>query len=371
LKMAIAADLIAIASTSDTPSAGFGGVSIGVGPDQFAFYVTEDAYQGNAQFTISIDGQQQGGTLTATTPHGVPAQPVFVNGTFGNQVHRATVTFINDAYGGMPTADRNLYVDAATLEIGAQGGVPLTPASASLLSNGSSDFVHLGPAPSLTVGSGPDTLLFYVSEDAYMGNALFTVSVDGVQLGGDLEAVADHTYPALKQALFINSNFYDGAEHTVTVDFLNDAYGGSPATDRNLYVEARNIANQSITPATGNFFTTGSMDFIRPAQPDILKLALSEDAWQGDAQAEISIDGKVLGQVTVMAPNSGPAQTFDFTGSFGAGAHTVGVNFLNDAYGGTPDTDRNLFVKGVTLDGTDHPLAVANIYSGGLINLNI
>ena len=38
-------------------------------------------------------------------------------------------------------------------------------------------------------------------------------------------------------------------------------------------------------------------------------------------------------------------------GNFGAGNHTVTVNFLNDAYGGTASADRNLYVDRATING--------------------
>jgi Ca-dependent carbohydrate-binding module xylan-binding len=46
-------------------------------------------------------------------------------------------------------------------------------------------------------------------------------------------------------------------------------------------------------------------------------------------------------------------QTFTFNGYFGNGAHTVAVTFINDAYDGTPTTDRNLYVDSVTYNGTN------------------
>src|SRR4029077_16295585 len=38
-------------------------------------------------------------------------------------------------------------------------------------------------------------------------------------------------------------------------------------------------------------------------------------------------------------------------GDWAPGAHSVTVNFLNDAWGGTATTDRNLYVDKVTYDG--------------------
>ncbi len=85
-----------------------------------------------------------------------------------------------------------------------------------------------------------------------------------------------------------------------------------------------------------------------PAAPatDTLQLSLSEDAWAGDAQAFVTLDGKQIGgMLTVTASHAqGKAQTISLTGQWGPGAHDVGVQFVNDAYGGTTTTDRNLYV---------------------------
>ena len=78
----------------------------------------------------------------------------------------------------------------------------------------------------------------------------------------------------------------------------------------------------------------------------MLDLSLSEDAWSGDAQFTVSVDGKqVGGTMTAHAlASSGASQHVKLTGNWGSAAHSVGVTFLNDAYGGTASTDRNLHV---------------------------
>ena len=90
------------------------------------------------------------------------------------------------------------------------------------------------PAPTTpgTVGSGNDTLVLNLSEDAYKGDAQFTVSVDGAQLGGTQTVTASHG-AGQSQAFTFKGNFGSG-KHTVAVSFLNDAWGGTAATDRNL-----------------------------------------------------------------------------------------------------------------------------------------
>src|SRR6202035_4684938 len=89
------------------------------------------------------------------------------------------------------------------------------------------------PAP-VTIGSGPDTLALKVSEDAYLGDAQFTVSVDGHQIGGTQTATASHA-AGQTQTFNVLGTFAAGS-NTVTVNFLNDAYCRSPRTHRHLDV---------------------------------------------------------------------------------------------------------------------------------------
>ena len=100
---------------------------------------------------------------------------------------------------------------------------------------------------------------------------------------------------------------------------------------------------------------------------DTLALQVSEDAWQGDAQFIISVDGKQIGgtQIATASHNAGITQTVDVLGTFGAGQHSVTVSFLNDAYGGTPQTDRNLYVTGGTIDGVAVTAADLSLFSQG------
>lgn len=80
---------------------------------------------------------------------------------------------------------------------------------------------------------------------------------------------------------------------------------------------------------------------------DTLVLNLSEDAYQGDAIAQLFVDGQKYGSpITVTASNAaGQIQQVDVSlASIVAGAHTIGVQFTNDLWGGSSSTDRNLYV---------------------------
>jgi hypothetical protein len=221
--------------------------------------------------------------------------------------------------------------------------------------------VVTNPAP-VTTGTGSDSLVLSISEDAYQGNAQFTVSVDGKQLAGTFTTTASHAAGA-SQSFTFNGDWAPGA-HAVAVNFLNDANGGTAATDRNLYVngisyDGKATGQTAALMAGGpkGFSVTDSTAIPSPAigsGSDTMILNVSEDAYQGNAQFTVSVDGKQLGSTfTATALHAATAsQNFTFKGDFGTGQHAVAVNFLNDAYGGSSATDRNLYVNGISYNGT-------------------
>ncbi len=117
--------------------------------------VAEDAWQGDAQFTITVDGRQVGGVHTATASHAAgQVQAVVVDTVLSAGAHRIGVSFINDAWGGSPSTDRNLYVTGATLD-----GQAIAGSAATLLSNGTAFFglTKGGQAPiGAKIGPGRD-----------------------------------------------------------------------------------------------------------------------------------------------------------------------------------------------------------------------
>ena len=256
------------------------------------------------------------------------------------------------------------------------GGKPLEAAAwAKYFGAGSNGGTTIPPViPPVVVGSGVDTLVLNLSEDAYQGNAQFSVAVDGTALGAAQAVTALHGQ-GQSQAFTFKGNFGSGP-HTVGVSFLNDAWGGTAATDRNLYIDSATF-NGSAAQGAAILKTYGTTSFavIGSGTPppssatatDTLQLSLAEDAWQGDAQAVITVDGKTVGStVTVTALQAqGKSQAVTLTGQWGAGAHDIGIQFINDAYGGTPTTDRNLYVNGVSFDGQASATPPAALYSNG------
>ncbi|HYF07740.1 MAG TPA: carbohydrate-binding domain-containing protein, partial [Acetobacteraceae bacterium] len=104
--------------------------TIGTGPDALVLRISQDAFQGSAQYTIAVDGVQQGGIQTAgALKSSGTADTVTVNGNWTGTGHTVTVTFLNDLY--QPgVGDRNLHIESVTYDDDAvTGGAVLVPGS--------------------------------------------------------------------------------------------------------------------------------------------------------------------------------------------------------------------------------------------------
>ena len=261
-------------------------------------------------------------------------------------------------------ADGIRFTDAATFANDPTFNLTLPVASVTAPDSATKPATPSTPT-STTIGSGSDTLVVKISEDAYNGHAQYTIKVDGVQVGGTLTASASH---ALGQSdtVTIKGN-WGSAVHKVEVSFLNDAYGGSASTDRNLYVDGITYDGVAVPSSTVSIKNTGSTTFstpaLTPSSTDTLVLKISEDAYNGHAQYTIKVDGvQVGGTRTASASHAlGQSDTVTLTGNWGSTPHKVEVSFLNDAWGGTSSTDRNLYVDSITYDGQAVPSSTVAI----------
>jgi len=220
------------------------------------------------------------------------------------------------------------------------------------------------PAPVTTAPlPATDTLQLSLSEDAYQGDAQCTITVDGKTVGGTVTVTASHA-KGQSQSVSLSGQWGPGA-HDVGVQFLNDAWGGTAATDRNLYVNGVALDGQASTAAPAAQMANGTAHMATGASP--LVLQLSEDAYQGDAQFTVSVDGKALGGAQSVGAShaAGAVQNFAFAQAMAAGTHDVAVSFLNDAWGGTAATDRNLYVQAIDANGAALPGTAAALMSTG------
>lgn len=245
-------------------------LTVGDGPDALVLQLQQDAFQGDAQFTVSIDGVQVGDTLTATaTRASGQFDTLVVRGDLAPGEHNAVVTFLNDAYDGTADTDRNLFLDAATyngatVPGAAQGLFAAGPVSFAFTEAVTPPPLPLQPPPgssaTATIGAGPDTLLLGISQDAYQGNAQYTVSVDGTQIDGILTATALRG-SGVSDTISVLGDFAPGS-YTVEVNFLNDLYAGTPTTDRNLFVEAASYNGGTVDGAAQALFSAGPVGFV-------------------------------------------------------------------------------------------------------------
>lgn len=98
------------------PSGDFDPVTlvVGDGPDEIRLSVSQDYYAGPVQYRVFVDGQQIGGTLTASALKSrSEADLVILRGDFADTLS-LRVQMINDTYQGSTAQDRNLYVNAVS-----------------------------------------------------------------------------------------------------------------------------------------------------------------------------------------------------------------------------------------------------------------
>lgn len=273
------------------------------------------------------------------------------------------------------------------------------------------------PAPSNIIGSGSDTIVLTLSEDADgpVGaagrDAEFTLNVDGQQIGGLQTVTAVHSASQTETFTF-KGNFAPG-QHKIAVTFANNSMtGGDKASfndggDRNLYVNsvsynnttasstvtgiyksdvfANDQAVYSVTDTTSVPANAASTPTTTPPSvsfgtgADTLSLAVCEDPYAGNAQFTVLVDGKqVGGTLTASAIEwEGQSQTFNLRGSWGNGPHTVAVTYLNDAAGAINSAgeydpvDRNLFITSVSYDGTAVSNTVSGLWNDGSVNFSV
>ena len=102
--------------------------------------------------------------------------------------------------------------------------------------------------------------------------------------------------------------------------------------------------------------------------PHTLELILTQDAYQGNAQFSMSLDGTTSGAITlspVALTSSAHAEMFSWSGNITDRAHEIGVTFLNDAWGGSAGLDRNVHVMGVIYDNQDYLPSAVNLTNTG------
>jgi hypothetical protein len=259
--------------SSEEPPAGHGGdAEAGEGPDTLVLKVSSESYQGHAEFTVTVNGEQVGGVFTASAAHGAASDTITLRGTFGAGAEIA-VAFVNDLWEGTAETDRNLHIDGASFN-----GEAIAGAAQTVWGNYAVSFAAGGVTPptdgeepppvdggeeeppveeppveeppadgggDTEAGEGDDTLVLQVSGESYKGHAQFTVQVNGEQVGGTFTASAAHG--AASDTVTLRGDW--GAEAEVTVTFINDLWEGAAETDRNLHIDGASYNGEAIAGA--------------------------------------------------------------------------------------------------------------------------
>ena len=90
--------------------------------------------------------------------------------------------------------------------------------------------------------------------------------------------------------------------------------------------------------------------------PDTLTVYLSEDAWNGDAQASLAVNGVAVGgTLVVTAANAlDDTEAFQVTGDFGP-SPSVALSFINQGANSAGTQVRTLYLDGFAYDGVSQP----------------
>jgi hypothetical protein len=299
------------------------------------------------------------------------------------------VQFLNDAAGYGPNSDRNLYVEDLLVNGHGTGqsealmwervvdfSVPVTsvhpvpeipsvpaPTTPVVTLPVPAEPEHVQhPVPSLPAPvASTVSLAVVLGAQSWMGDPEAIVRVDGIEAFRGA-VTASHASGGAAIAL---GDYAAGVEHQVTVQFLNDAVGVGPGADRNLIVEDILVGGHSTGHSAAlmwereEAFTVASVTGPTAGMPDlhneVLRIGLSQDAWKGNALFNVSVDGQVvLANQSVTASHAAHQTSYiDLNLALAEGDHTLAITFLNDAWGGSSDKDRNLHVDSVMVNGID------------------
>ena len=188
--------------------------------------------------------------LTASASRGSGSDIITVRADLAPGPHKAEVCFLNDAFAGTPSTDRNLFVSRA-----AYNGDTVALSTRELLSQGPA-FIGFTDTGATVIGAGPDTLQLQLQQDAYQGSAQYTVSIDDAQIGSVQTAVATRASGQF-DILNVRADLAPGP-HNVEVRFLNDAYAGTSGTDRNLFVSSVRYNGATVGSAGRELFGQGT-----------------------------------------------------------------------------------------------------------------
>ena len=286
----------------------------GTGPDTVTLSISADALPA-PQFYVTVDGVPVGGVQTASAAHADGHTQVFtLAAALGTSPHVIGIRAVGALDGTAPT----LHIDSLAINGAEQAHDVAVTAGAYQLPTQA----RPGPMTQAIIGAGAQVLTLSVSEDEYHGDARYTVTVDGQVVAAGLTATGWHS-AGEAQTITIRGDFGEGP-HQVGVIFTNDAYGGTSALDRNLYLNSVKFDGvESLVTGTvplwqnGTYTVTGSFAApasLAPAPAPIPVPAPAPAPLPAPAQAPVLIAPSPAPVVSTPIPAN---QTYGVTGPVG------------------------------------------------------
>ena len=163
-----------------------------------------------------------------------------------------TLTGTSDTWVGAPSSGTNsaMQINYVRAYSSNPNATPVAPGSGSSAP---------APAPDAPAAGGAGTLQLSLSEDAYGGDAQFSVAIDGKTIGAS-QAVTASNGDGAAQSFSFDQALAAGT-HDVAVSFLNDAYDGTAATDRNLYINGASVDGTPVGGAAATLWDATAHHF--------------------------------------------------------------------------------------------------------------
>lgn len=334
---------------------------IGTGSDELILKVAQDYYKEDVRFTVTVDGKQVGDVLTVSSINGSGSADTFtLRGDWGGGDHKIEINYLNGNYNAVTKEDSNLWIQSATYNSSE------FLASKALWSGGKYSF-GTDPTSILTGTAGVDAMAGTRGRDILIGGRGNDCLWGGQgrdifsQTRGDgYDTIVDFTVAGTGADILRLNGYMISSFADLSQRLTQSGKNTNILLDANNIVVLQNVTASTLTAANFEFVNPltkkAAVDLSAGTGQDTLVLKLSQDYFVGDdAKFTVSVDGvQVGGTFAASAVRfTGVNDTLTLRGDWGAGTHTVKVNFLNDAFNATTLEDRNLFIQSASINGTN------------------
>lgn len=341
--------------------------TFGVGSDVLVLKVAQDYFRQDAQFTVSVDGKQVGGTYTVSSLYGSEGvDTLTLLGNWGSSAHTVAINYLNDQYDKATGQDANLAIMGASFN-----GVDFVSKVNKLWSSGNynfttpaltADFVNnlagTNGADNISGRTGKDVITGGYGDDTLTGGGGHDVFA--MKRGHGRDTITDFAASGADSDVIQLSGYM--------LSSFDDLKGRMAQSGRDVLLRLDNNNLITLKNVDMKTLTAANFEFINPLAKqlganlsagtgnDTLVLKVAQDLVLGaNAQYTVAVDGvQVGGTFSASAVRgSGEQDTLTLRGNWGAGNHSVSITFLNDAFNPLTLEDRNLGVEGVKLNGVD------------------